>query len=88
MIVEFAHCLVLESRYGQSQAGNAYCVFRFLDEESCEVYDLIQFGDGAAVASGLARGVRVGLTFELRAARDGGLRAELCGVSNAVSIEG
>lgn len=76
--------LVLESRYGQSKSGNPYCIFRVLDESDLNVYDLMQFGDGAAVAAGLPKGSRVRLDFACSPAREGGVRLEIVGVGQLV----
>lgn len=80
MTVVMDSALVIESRFGQSKTGNPYCVFRVLDEESLEVYDLMQFGDSAAVAAGISKGSRVRLDFNVAPARDGGVRLEIVGV--------
>lgn len=72
--------LVLESRFGQSKTGNPYCVFKVLDESTLDVYDLMQFGDSAAVAAGVAKGSRVRLDFNIAPARDGGVRLEIVSV--------
>lgn len=82
MRIQITNALVLESRFGQSRSGNPYCVFRFLDNDTLNVYDLMQFGDSASVAAGLSRGATVSLEFELEPARDGGLRANLIGVGS------
>lgn len=79
--ITFNHCLVLDTRYGQSKAGNPYCALQFLDEENLQVYDMMQFGDSASAAAGLGRGVRVVLGFDVVPARDGGIRGELTEVA-------
>ena len=80
MTITMDSALVIESRFGQSKSGNPYCVFRVLDEETLDVYDLMQWGDSAAVAAGIAKGSRVRLDFNMTPARDGGVRLEIVGV--------
>lgn len=80
MTITLPSALVLESRFGQSKTGNPYCVFRVLDEETLDVYDLMQFGDGAAVAAGISKGSRCRLDFNIAPARDGGVRLDIVGV--------
>lgn len=80
MIITMPSALVLESRSGQSKTGNPYCVFRVLDEDNLDVYDLMQFGDCAAVAEGISKGSRCRLDFNVAPARDGGVRLDIIGV--------
>lgn len=80
MQITMPYALVIESRFGQSKSGNPYCVFRILDEVTLDVYDLMQFGEGAAVAAGISKGSRVSLDFNVAPARDGGVRLDIVGV--------
>lgn len=86
MYIQFDNALILESRFGQSRAGNPYCVLQFLDQNSLEVFDLMQFGDSASVAAGLGKGTVVSLGFKISPGRESGLRAELIEVSNLDSV--
>lgn len=80
MFIRFENALVLETRAGISKSGNNFCTLRFLDRDSLQVYDLVQFGDAASVAAGLGSGVTYSLDFELNAGRDGGVRCSLVGM--------
>ena len=84
-VVLFENATILESTTRQSKSGNTYCVFRFLDTLNYEVYDLMQFGDSAAVASGLYKGATCMLQFDVMPGREGGARLVLSGVG---SVEG
>ena len=80
MLVKFVAVTVLESRQGTSHAGNTYCALRFLTSTDLLVYDCMQFGDSASLASGLVKGSVVDLDFEIVPGRDGGVRLVLVGV--------
>lgn len=75
--VVFNKVLVLGVRFGTSKAGNPWANLQFLDSESLQVYDVMQFGDSVAVVGGLAKGSNVSLGFDVVPDRNGGARLEL-----------
>lgn len=79
----FPNSLILESRFGTSKTGNPYCVLQFLDQKSLRVYDLMQFGDSASVAAGLAKGSVTTLGFDIEPGREGGVRLVLTSVGDS-----
>ena len=79
-ITLFENVTILEATTRQSKSGNPYCVLRFLDNLSYEVFDVMQFGDSAAAASGLVKGANVMLQFDVMPGREGGARLVLSGV--------
>lgn len=78
--VVFPNVLVLDAESRTSKAGNLFVVLRFLDQSSYEVYDVMQFGDAAIVASSLNKGARCQLAFGVVPGREGGVRLELVGM--------
>lgn len=73
--VLFPSVLVLNTRYGQSQRGNAYVSLQFLDEDTYQVFDVMQFGDEqVALCMGLSQGSRCSLGFDVVPDRSGGVR--------------
>lgn len=79
--VHFSSCLILECETRVSKAGNPFCTLRFLDEDTLQVFDLMQFdGDAVITAGPLKSGDGCCLLFDVRPARDGGVRLVLNGV--------
>lgn len=80
-MVEFNNALILNVRSGVSKAGNPWTSVSFLDQNYLQVYDLMQFGDSAAVAASLVRGSVCSLGFNMEPSRDGGVRLVLVSVA-------
>lgn len=75
MLVTFKDVLILSVRSGVSKRGTEYCGLQFLDGENSDVYDVMAFGEKAAIASQLEPKSHVNaISFELQPARDGGVR--------------
>lgn len=81
-MVEFNNALIINVRSGVSKAGNPWTSINFLDQNNLQVYDLMQFGDSAAVTSGLVRGSVYSLRFNIEPSRDGGVRLVLVSVEH------
>ena len=80
-MIHFDSCLVLMSKTGQSSRGNVWTNLQFLDQNTLNVYNIMQFGEAASVAAGLSHGDTVSLDFILEPdTRNGGVRLNLVGI--------
>ena len=77
-MIIFEDCTVLDVRTGVTKNGQPYAVLRFLVNSTYDLFDGIwQFGDSAAVASGLSKGAHVSLGFSVVPSRQGGVSLRL-----------
>lgn len=76
-VVTFENCLILDIQTGTSQRGNFWVRYKFLEQTELEVFDLMAFGDSAAAAASLSRGVVLSLAYKVVPDRNGGVRLEL-----------